>query len=296
MRSHRALEGKGASRFLAALVLITACRRSTPAAASPDARVATAPRFVPPTDLGAVTEARRIVALTPDITDTLLALGARDRLVGVPSLEAARPELEGVARVGTQVAPNAEVLAGLNPDLLVAVDGPMGQALVDRRNAGTAVELVSFETRARYAETVARLARRAGRPDAGAALLARINGELDAVQRAGAGGAQPKVVALLSRAPMVVAGPGGFLDELLAVAGAQNAVANTNHFPIVGPEMVTGWSPEVLLDLTGQDAPLDALLPGLRARVVRLAPEGLLRPGPRAGEAARRLAGALRGR
>ena len=209
-------------------------------------------------------------------------------------MQAARPELEGVARVGTQVSPREDVLAGLRPDLLVVVGGPMGQALVERRPDGAAVEEVSFESRAAYARTVTRLARRIGRPAAGAELLARLNGELDAVQRATGNGARPKVVALLSRAPLVVAGPGSFLDELVDIAGGQNAVANTNHFPIVGVEMIVGWNADVLLDLTGQAEGLEALLPGVRARRVVLSPEGMLRPGPRSGEAARRLAAALR--
>lgn len=253
-------------------------------------------RFVAPADVGAVVEARRIVAWTPDIAETLLALGARDRLVGVPSMVAARPELEGVARVGTQVSPQAEVLAGLRPDLLVVVGGPMGQALVEGRREGTAVEVASFEDRSAYAATVTRLARRIGRPSAGTELLARIDGELAAVRRSAGDGPRPKVVVLLSRTPMVVAGPGSFLDELIDVAGGQNVVANTNHFPVVGVEMIAGWNPDVLVDFTGQDAGLEALLPGLRARRVALGPDGMLRPGPRAGEAARRLAAALRAR
>jgi len=292
MGSHRVLAGRAASRILAAALSITACRRATTADAAADARVTA--RFVAPTDAGVVAEARRIVAWTPDIAETLLALGARERLVGVPSMVAARPELEGVARVGTQVSPREDVLAGLRPDLLVVVAGPMGQALVEHRPEGAAVEVVSFEDRAAYARTVARLAQRIGRPAAGAELLARINGALDGAQRAAPSGARPKVVALLSRTPMVVAGPGSFLDELLDIAGGQNAVANTNHFPIVGVEMIVGWNADVLLDLTGQTEGLEALLPGVRARRVVLSPEGMLRPGPRAGEAARRLAAALR--
>ncbi len=295
MGSHRVLAGRAASRILAAVLSITACRRATTVDAAADARVTGAVRFVAPTDVGAVTEARRIVAWTPDIAETLLALGARERLVGVPSMMAARPEIEGVARVGTQVSPREDVLAGLHPDLLVVVGGPMGQALVEHRPEGAGVETVSFEDRAAYARTVTRLAQRIGRPAAGTELLARINGELAAVQRATQSGPRPRVVALLSREPMVVAGPGSFLDELLDIAGGQNAVANTNHFPVVGVEMIVGWNADVLLDLTGRTEGLETLLPGVRARRVVLSPDGMLRPGPRVGEAARRLSAALHG-
>lgn len=236
-----------------------------------------------------------MVSLNVDVTETLLALGARDRLVGVPSAEAARPELAGVARVGSQVVPDMAAIAAARPDLVLVGDGPVGTGLVDRRAAGLAVEAASFEGLARYAETVTALARRVGRPAAGTALLARIDAELAAVRQRSAGAARPSVVLLLSREPMVVAGPNGFADVLLAAAGARNAAANTNRFPMVGAEMVVTWAPDVLIDLTpGAGQGVEALIPGLATRrVIALSPDGMLRPGPRAGEAARRLYDAL---
>jgi iron complex transport system substrate-binding protein len=295
MATHRAAAGRRASRVLVALVLFTACRRSTPAAARVDVPAVDGGRSAPPPDGGRVAEARRVVALTPDITETLLALGARDRLVGVASMEAARPAIDGVARVGSQVAPDMAALSSARPDLVLVGDGPVGSALTDARAAGLAVEPVSFEGRARYAQSVAALAQRLGRPAAGAALLGRIDRELAAVRRRSAGAARPTVVVLLNREPMIVAGPGGYLDELIDAAGGRNAAANASRFPIVGPEMVVAWGPDVLVDLTpGAGAGVEALIPGLvTRRVVALSPDGLLRPGPHAGEAAGRLYDAL---
>lgn len=284
-----------ASRVVAALVMFAACQRHTPAGAAADAAAVDAGRFVAPADGGRVAEARRIVSLNVDVTETLLALGGRDRLAGVPSAEAARPEVEGVARVGSQVSPDMAAIAAARPDLVLVGDGPVGAALVERRAAGLAVEAVSFEGRARYAETVTTLARRLGRPAAGPALLARIDAELAAVRRRVSGAARPGVVLLINRDPMMVAGPNGFADEVLAAAGARNAAVNVGRFAMVGPEMVLRWAPDVLVDLTpGGGEGVEALIPGLvTRRVIALPPEGVLRPGPRAGEAAGRLFDAL---
>lgn len=279
------------------MVAAAACRRSTPAAPAADARAVDAGRaaVVAAVDAGRVVEARRIAAFTPDIAETVLALGGRDRLAGVSSLEAARPEIEGIARLGTQVAPDAAALAAARPDLVLVGDGPAGAALYALNARGTEVETLSFEGRARYAETVARLAQRVGRPAAGPALLARIDAGLAEVRRRVGSGARPRVVALLNREPMMVAGPGGFFDELLDAAGARNAVANTNRYPMVGPEMVVAWAPDVVIDLTpGAGDGVEALIPGLvTRRIVALSPDAMLRPGPRAPDAARRLADAL---
>ena len=287
--------GWGASRALAVGLTFAACHRTTPTGAAADAATSDARRFVPPADVGPLVEARRVVSLTADVTETLLALGAGPRLVGVSSTEAARPELAGVARMGTQVAPDMAAIEAAHPDLVLVSDGPVGTGLVDRRAAGLAVEAASFEGRARYAETVTMLAGRLGRPAAGPALLARIDRELAAVRQRVVGAARPKVVLLLHREPMVVAGPNGFADELLATAGARNAATNTNRFPVVGAEMIVAWAPDVLIDLTpGAGQGIEALIPGLvTRRVIALPPDGMLRPGPHAGEAAERLFGAL---
>ncbi len=242
-------------------------------------------------DAGSVREAHRIVAFTTDIADALLALGGRDRLVGTSSIG---PAVDGVARMGTQVAPDEAALAAARPDLVFVADGPIGAGVLDRRPAGSSIEALSFDDRAHFADAVRRIARRLGRPGAAGQLLERIDGELDAVRRSTTG-PRPRVVALLRRDPMVVAGPGSFVDELLEIAGARNTVANTSHLPFVDPAMIAAWNPEIVLDLTApEDAGVESALPGLAAhRIVTVGSDGMLRPGPRSGEAARRLAAAL---
>jgi iron complex transport system substrate-binding protein len=277
------------------MLAFAACHRNTPTGAAADATAGDARRFVLPTDVGALVEARRVVSLTPDVTETLLALGGGPRLVGVSSMESARPELTGVVRMGSQVAPDMAAIEAAHPDLVLVSEGPVGTGLIDGRAAGLVVESASFEGRARYAETVTMLARRIGRPAAGPALLARIDREMAAVRQRVVGDARPKVVLLLHREPMVVAGPNGFADELLAAAGGRNAATNTNLFPIVGAEMIVAWAPDVIIDLTpGAGQGIEALIPGLvTRRVIALQPDGMLRPGPHAGEAAGRLFDAL---
>src|SRR5579862_8394334 len=74
----------------------------------------------------------RIVSTSPSITETLFALGLGDRVVGVSTYCRFPPEVVKLPKVGTFLKPNAEVIAGLRPDLVLVHAVPDG---VDRQLA-----------------------------------------------------------------------------------------------------------------------------------------------------------------
>src|SRR5262245_56626118 len=61
----------------------------------------------------------RIVTLAPNATDTLAALGAGARLVGVSDCCHPPPEASGARRIGGLLTPDLEAIRDLHPDLLV---------------------------------------------------------------------------------------------------------------------------------------------------------------------------------
>ncbi len=67
------------------------------------------------------TGARRLVSLTPAITETLLVLGAREQLVGVSDY-CSLPAGQKLPRVGSSLTPNYEAIAGLHPSLILCDD------------------------------------------------------------------------------------------------------------------------------------------------------------------------------
>ena len=64
----------------------------------------------------------RIVSLVPSATETLLALGLSNHLVGRTEYDEA-PELRGRISVGGGLQPNLEVLISLDPDLVIRTGG-----------------------------------------------------------------------------------------------------------------------------------------------------------------------------
>ena len=79
--------------------------------------------------------ARRIVSLSPHITELLFAAGAGDRIVGVVEYSDYPEAAKSLPRIGSATALDAERIASLKPDLIVAwgSGNPAGQIATVRR-------------------------------------------------------------------------------------------------------------------------------------------------------------------
>jgi iron complex transport system substrate-binding protein len=247
--------------------------------------------------------ARRIVTLAPSMTDYLVALGAADRIVGVTRVDHA-PEVAGRPRVGGFLDPSPEAVLGLKPDLVLWVTDGGALAAVRRLaelSAGAfAILAVPVVTVADVPATARLVGEAIGEPAAGAALAARLQGALDRLGAGAAGRSHPRVLFVVGRDPLVVAGPGSFPDELLRLAGAVNAVGGSRPWPVYPLELAVAANPDLVID-AAFDEPAGgierlAAIPAVRrGAVARLRRDDLLRAGPRMIEALGDLEQALRG-
>ncbi len=241
---------------------------------------------------------QRIVSLAPSLTETVLALGAGERLVGVSrydDFEAVRD----LPRVGGYVDPSLEAILGLRPDLVLAEKSP-GNAEVVKKLAALGIPVLVV--RARNLEEVRDAIRAVAdaldlRPE-GTALLRRLDAALEEARSLGAGRPRIRALIVYGHAPLVVAGPGSFGDELLRLCGAENvAHSGGTAYPTWPLERLLADPPDVVVDLAGdheqRTGPL-ARLAALKDRVRRLRSKDLLRPGPGLGRGAKVLCRVLR--
>jgi iron complex transport system substrate-binding protein len=244
--------------------------------------------------------ARRIVTLAPSATEMLFALGAGERVVGVSAYDDWPPEVTRLPRVGAMVNPSFEAIMALRPDALVGVQGPADLSVLERlQRAGVRVFFPRAESVAEVLASIDGYASLVGRREVAAALREAIIGDLERARRAVSGRRRPRVLAVFSDRPMVTAGPGSWVDELLTIAGGDNVVRTGGRYPTLSREQLLVLAPEVILDMTWHDGdtpPLSSALsrfdtiPAVRnGRIVRAADPMLLRQGPRLGRAALRL-------
>jgi len=252
---------------------------------------------------------RRVVSLAPSVTEAVFALERGDRLVGISTFCDYPPDaVRGIPRAGSYLTPSVETIVSLRPDVVLGVPTPGNQAAVEQlRGLGLNVVIVGEQTLADTWDAIRTIGRWVGN-DAGAdALVARLQGRIDAVRRKAARGPRRKVLFAVGHDPLVAAGTGLYIDELIDVAGGVNVAAATGAtWPRLSLETVIAAGPDVIVDgAMGSEAggALDAYwapyasVPAVReGRVHAQRSEALLRPGPRVGDAAEELYALIHGR
>jgi iron complex transport system substrate-binding protein len=235
---------------------------------------------------------RRVVVLAPSLTDVVLALGLRDRLVGVTRLDDA-PEVADLPRVGGFLDPNPEAVLGLSPDLVLWVtDGgalPAVRRLAELSRASHrpfAILALPIVSVADVLATPRVVGEALGDPAGGARLSRALAAEVESIRQAAARLRRRRVLFIVGRDPLVVAGPGSFADELLRIAGAENVVTGARPWPVYPLEKAVADDPELVVDGAAREpaagiARLAAIPAVRRGAVHRLRNDDLLRAGPR---------------
>lgn len=246
---------------------------------------------------------RRIVSLTPTITETLFALGVGEQVVGVTRFGNYPPEARTRTVVGGLTDVDLEAVLALRPDLVVA---DVQQAAIPRlRSLGLEVLAVRSQTVEELFSTLALIGQRVGREAQAQALITRIRNQMARVTEALKDEPRPRVLLVVGRAPLVAAGRGSFLDELITAAGGENILGDSRRpYPLVSMETVLLSRPEVIVEssgsMVGEDLTAEARaawsrwssLPAVRSgRVYVSRSDVLLRPGPRILEALEELVG-----
>lgn len=245
-------------------------------------------------------EVTRVVTLAPSLTETLFALGRADALVGVSHWDD-DPRVASLPRVGAADSVSLEAILGLRPQLVMAQPtGPTRQSLRVLGELGIPVLLLPTETMDQTAQSL----RAAGRVVGAAAAGRRLAQELEETRRALRAATRelphPRVLLMVGRDPLVVAGPGSYLSDMLSDVGGINAADDVarpwSTYPL---ERIVARKPDIVLDGSRDgDQGKNAIrkLPGLEdARWVSPPTSAMLRPGPGLTQGLRELAVLLHG-
>ena len=250
--------------------------------------------------------ARRVFSVIPSVTESVVALAGPGVLVARTRFDRA-PELAHLPSLGGTIQPNLEALAGLEPDLVIAWAGAAQRTVGDRADAlGIPVYRAEVQTIADVRSHLRRLGILLGRTERASALVDALDGAFAEVAASVRGREPVSVYYSVWHDPPQTTGPGTFIDEVIAHAGGRNVFGDAaRQWPRVSLEAIVRRDPDALVIARhAPDAPGTPWLegPGWRElRAVRtgryLVVDGDLfnRPGPRAAEAARRLARFLHG-
>lgn len=243
----------------------------------------------------------RIVSLKPNITEILYALGAGDRVVGVTTYCDYPDAAKNVPRVADYIKPFAERMIVAAPDLVIgSQENTSRKAIWQIESMGYRVELFPFTTLDETLSSIGKIAFLVGKEKSGKKVVSAIRSAMKSATRHGGTDAKPRVLVVWGQRPMVVTGPGSFMDELIKAVGAVNvAHRGSMMYPHWSTENVIAADPDVIIDMSKPMGSgkvnyelwkeLTTVSAVKNNRVVTL-DDSLFRAGPRLPEAVKQLA------
>ena len=246
----------------------------------------------------------RIISLVPSNTEIIYALGLGDKVVGVTTFDDYPEEVLEVEKVGDFNGINLERIIELEPDLVVNY-GP-GNAEENARLEEAGINYVGFmpESIDGVIDTINKLGKLTGKVAEAKELTDSMNAKKDEILSKIAGTQPKRVFYEIWHEPLMAAGSGSFMDELMTLVGGDNIAKDADgEYPQFDLEQLIERNPEVYL--TSEDMPektaesiaarpgyenIDAIINGnvyvLNANIVS-------RPGPRIVEALELIAKAI---
>lgn len=238
-------------------------------------------------------EPKRVLSYAPSNTEILYALGQEDRIVGVDKFSDYPPRVKEKPSVGGLTDPNYEKIAELKPDLVLTITvGDQVRGELERLGLPVVViQPRSLEETLKSIQLVGLVVN--AQAEAGE-LVRTLRVRIEAVSNRVKDvpeESRPRVFYEVWNDPLMTAGPGSFIDDLIRVAGGRNVAHDADQaWPQFSLEMLVERDPQVILT-TFQSTLADvaegsrtgwADLEAVREGRVYLVDENLVsRPGPR---------------
>lgn len=183
----------------------------------------------------------KIVLLSPDVGDIVVALGEADKVVGKDDTN--RNKAFGNAKtIGMHRNLTLEPIVALKPDLVIGSYMVLPNSLYGRLNALniTAVNVAPNESKLSYGKSIERVARLLGKSTQGATLANQWRQAMNPRPAT-------KTRYLLSYDGRIVAGKGTVGDELIQLAGGVNAASDVDGLKPLSREGWIGANADVII-------------------------------------------------
>ncbi|HUV41382.1 MAG TPA: helical backbone metal receptor [Sedimentisphaerales bacterium] len=200
----------------------------------------------------------RIVSTAPNLTEILFALGLDEKITAVSSDSDYPHETAKKQKTGTFWQPNIEAIIAAKPDLVLTLAFQQQADIAHRLNRmGYKTISVNIETVGDLFDAIETIGTAVGCNAAAKGLVSGIKEKLHNVSKELSVMEKVKVLYVVQRQPLRVAGTDTFINELIEYAGGQNAIGKTIHkYPPIGAETVYASGAEVIIEPTmGQKDP-----------------------------------------
>ena len=198
---------------------------------------------------------RRIVSLSPNLTQVIFALGEGDRVVCVTIYSEFPPESKDLPKVGGWINPNYEAILALEPDLVVMMkdqDVSFGDKI---RSLGIKTFTAnSNDSVGDILQSITDLGGMLGKEAEARELNGYIQIAIQEVVEKTGNSDKKSVLLVVGRNPgtledIYVIGTNNYIDELITVAGGINVIKNERNALKITREAVYSLNPEVIIEI-----------------------------------------------
>ena len=198
---------------------------------------------------------RRIISLSPNVTDILEGVGAFDRVVAVSDYCFYPPGVSSLPRVGGWQNASLEEVASLAPDLVVMAE--VQAPFVDGHLQALGIEtlVVPSQSLEDVFTAIDAVGRSVGRQKQARRLQNEVRAVLDRVAGRTRNLPKPSVLCVVDRVPGTLRGlyaatQGSYLSRLIEIAGGKPiAPPATFNYGRIGKEAVVTLNPDVVIDM-----------------------------------------------
>jgi iron complex transport system substrate-binding protein len=195
-------------------------------------------------------QVNRIISMAPNLTEILFALGLGDKIAGVTLDSDYPPAATKKPKTGTFWQPNIETVIAAKPDLVITLGFTQQRDFAERlKRIGYKSLTLNIEKVSELFDAIRIIGISTGKQSEANELVSDITDKLDKLSKLVGTNDKVRVLWVVQREPLRVAGRDTFINELIELAGGENAIGSTLHkYPPIGAEQVIACNPDVVIE------------------------------------------------
>lgn len=190
-------------------------------------------------------EPMHIVSLAPSITETLYFIEALDKVVGITKWDNYPNNVQEGRIIVGDMEPNIEIIASLKPDLIIGLKYHL--KYIDQLEKIALVLIVEPQSVEEIYEAVELLGNVTNKEDQAQKAIMEMEEKINNIQEKVKNKEKPRVLYIVWWDPLITAGNGTFIGELITLGGGENIFADTQGWPQVSVEEVIARNPEIII-------------------------------------------------
>ncbi|HOT23648.1 MAG TPA: ABC transporter substrate-binding protein [Thermoleophilia bacterium] len=196
--------------------------------------------------------AERIVSLAPANTEIAYAIGAGDKMVAGTSYDDYPEDAKALPKIGDFANPSVEKIASFDPDLVLAAGGVQDGLRTKLEDLGIKVYVIDPTTYGGVMTTISRVGKLAGTSAEAEKVVQEMAKARDDVQARVGSLAKVDTFLEIYSEPLMTAGSGTFIDDMINLAGGTNIGATAGDgYPNFSAEVLLEKDPAVYIADSG---------------------------------------------